>query len=86
MRENAFGEVYCHSVGEIADTLSEQDVLPSDSYVNIAWDEDADSWMAEVLNNEDGEIICYVEGFDSRETLRQAFIGIGYRSWDVNFI
>jgi len=85
MRRNAFGNVYCTTASEIVEEMEKKEVVVTDSYVQIYWDTDADSYGAEILENEDGEVVCYVEGFDSRESLRQTMIQVGFNARAVNY-
>lgn len=52
-------------------------------YAHVFNDEDGDcNWCAEVLDNESGETLCYLENFESREQIEGALLG-AYPSMEV---
>lgn len=61
MRRNAFGEAYCHTADEVRQILDEKgwEVYVSES--SLEEPAAGDKATAEILENESGDTVCYIE-------------------------
>ena len=70
MRTNGFGDRYCHTADEVRSVVESR---PEDNpwlvYATMHEPPQLDEkWSCEVLQNSDGELVCYIET-DSKEDL-----------------
>lgn len=63
MRRNAFGEFYVTTAEDVRSVLDQKDVDIATVHVSevSAPEGDADSYTAEVLDNQSGELVLYLE-------------------------
>lgn len=85
MRRNAFGDPYCHSTDDMDSALAEKGREPSECYVDIEMDDDG-KWMGEAKLSHSGDTVFYVEGWESRDQLRNELIEVGFANRDINFL
>lgn len=62
MRKNAFGDCFCHTVTEASVLIEDTSAVYVDEDHITEPVSDYEDWTAEIVNNDDGEIVCYVEG------------------------
>lgn len=83
MRHNMFGEVYCQNADEIDEVMAEKDIYAGDVNAEIQYNEDTGCWDAEIRDNEDGETVFWVEGFEGKQPLTEALLGVGFARRDI---
>lgn len=59
MRRNAFNEAYCHTAAEVCQEVENGDF--DEVYASIGVAAADEKPFAEILDNVDGETVCYVE-------------------------
>lgn len=83
LRRNAFGDAYCKSVDEIVDELSLKDVDAHACHADFSFEPETKSWGGEIRENDDGETVCFLEGFSSANEIRNTLIGVGIPRGDI---
>lgn len=87
MRSNIFGDKYCTDSDEVTDAMNAKGQSPAFCYVDIEWDEDDSQWIAEIKDNATGDTVCYIEGFESRNKMREMLVDeVGFSNAYVNYI
>lgn len=87
MRSNMFGDKYCTDAEEVKIAMDEKDYDTGGCYADIEYDDDEDQWIAELKDNVTGDVVCYVEGFSSRNSLREMLVyDLDFPNSAVNYI
>ena len=83
MRRNVFGDCYCTTADEIAESIFLKNLDAHECHADFSYDPDASWWVGEVRDNDEGDTVCYLEGFTSANLILNTLIGVGIPRGDI---